>query len=161
MEVRNFEQKLKKATISNNESEIEFFSDRYYEKRKHVEEMQETLINMKKIIRKLKNLPEIDEEMPDLWQKSELPDIEMTEEEVNSIMNTLIEKNQLNESKILEEFQDIVYEMSQKIQRKIKPLCKQMFKLKMDEAIKKSDQGQKQTPYCYGPEKNVDLDDLD
>ena len=47
MEVRNFEQKLKKATISNNESEIEFFSDRYYEKRKHVEEMQETLINMK------------------------------------------------------------------------------------------------------------------
>jgi len=59
---------------------------------------------MKKIIRKLKNLPEIGEEIPDLWQKSELPDIEMTEEEVNSIMNTLIEKNQLNESKILEEF---------------------------------------------------------
>ena len=104
MEVRNFEQKLKKATISNNESEIEFFSDRYYEKRKHVEEMQETLINMKKIIRKLKNLPEIDEEIPDLWQKSELQDIEMTEEEVNNIMNTLIEKNQFNESKILEEF---------------------------------------------------------
>ena len=66
--------------------------------------MQETLINMKKIIRKLKNLPEIDEEIPDLWQKSELPDIEMTEEEVNSIMKTLIEKNQFNESKILEEF---------------------------------------------------------
>ena len=36
-----------------------------------------------------------------------------------------------------------------------------MFKLKMDEAIKKSDQGQKQTPYSYGPEKTVDLDDLD
>ena len=86
--------------------------------------MQETLINMKKIIRKLKNLPEIDEEIPDLWQKSELQDIEMTEEEVNNIMNTLIEKNQFNESKILEEFQDIVYEMSQKIQRKIKPICK-------------------------------------
>lgn len=66
--------------------------------------MQETLINMKKIIRKLKNLPEIDEEIPDLWQKSELQDIEMTEEEVNNIMNTLIEKNQFNESKILEEF---------------------------------------------------------
>jgi len=66
--------------------------------------MQETLINMKKIIRKLKNLPEIGEEIPDLWQKSELPDIEMTEEEVNSIMNTLIEKNQFNEGKILEEF---------------------------------------------------------
>ena len=53
--------------------------------------MQETLINMKKIIRKLKNLPEIDEEITDLWQKSELQDIEMTEEEVNNIMNTLIE----------------------------------------------------------------------
>ena len=66
--------------------------------------MQETLINMKKIIRKLKNLPEIDEEITDLWQKSELQDIEMTEEEVNNIMNTLIEKNQFNESKILEEF---------------------------------------------------------
>ena len=66
--------------------------------------MQETLINMKKIIRKLKNLPEIDEEIPDLWQKSELQDIEMTEEEVNNILNTLIEKNQFNESKILEEF---------------------------------------------------------
>ena len=46
-------------------------------------------------------MPEIVEEIPDLWQKSELP---VTEEEVNSIMNTLIEKNQFNESKILEEF---------------------------------------------------------
>ena len=95
---------------------------------------------MKKIIRKLKNLPEPEnEEIPDLWQQSEMPEVEMMEDEVNSIMKTLIEKNNFDENKIIQEFQDIVYEMSQKIQRKIKPLSKQQFKLKLDEVIKKSD----------------------
>jgi len=75
---------------------MNYFREVFYEKRKNVEELQETLIDLKKEIRKLKGLPPEpnNQEIPtNLWQQDDLPEVEMTDEEINSIMITLIEKN--------------------------------------------------------------------